>query len=372
MALSNQTDPKLAERQLTDWLATKLGDARDVRVSGARVPTAAGLSAETILFDAGWVDSGGSRARRLAARVQPSGEAVFPSYDFEAEFRVMTVLGEAGLAVPEVLWHERDRSILGGEFIVMEQIDGRVPGDDPTYTTAGWVLELSPEAQATLYDNALQALAAVHTVDWRAAGIDLPGDGATPRPGLDRQLEYWERTFEWASGGKGDANATIEGALDWVRENRPVREERLVLNWGDARLGNILFAEDLSVAAVLDWEMAAVASPELDLGWWLFLIRLHTEGIGAPVPAGFPTREATVARYEQLSGLTVSDLEFYEVFAALRMAIIMHRAGDLMIRAGLLPPDATMKLNNPTTQLLAEQLGLPAPTGAVQDFVGNR
>jgi hypothetical protein len=54
------------------------------------------------------------------------------------------------------------------------------------------------------------------------------------------------------------------------------------------------------------------------------------------------------------------------------MAIIMHRAGDLMIRAGLLPPDATMKLNNPTTQLLAEQLGLPAPAGAVQDFVGNR
>jgi aminoglycoside phosphotransferase (APT) family kinase protein len=370
MALSNQTDPRLAERQLTSWLASKLEDARNVRVSDARVPTAGGLSAETVLFDATWVEPGGSRSRRLAARVQPSGDAVFPTYDFRAEFRVLAALGGAGVAVPEVLWHERDPSVLGGEFIVMDQVDGRVPADDPTYTTAGWVLELRPEERARLYDNALQALAAVHGVDWRAAGLGPPGGGAAHRPGLDQQLAYWENTFEWAAGG--EANPTVEAALDWVRQHRPTRDERLVFNWGDARLGNIVFADDLSVAAVLDWEMAAVASPELDLGWWLFLIRLHTDGIGAPVPDGFPSRDATIARYEQLTGLEVGDLDFYEVFAALRMAIIMHRAGDLMIRAGLLPPDATMKLNNPTTQLLAEQLGLPAPAGAVQDFVGNR
>jgi aminoglycoside phosphotransferase (APT) family kinase protein len=370
MALSNQTDPRLAERQLTSWLAGKLEDARDVRVSNARVPTAGGLSAETVLFDATWVQAGGPRSRRLAARVQPSGDAVFPTYDFRSEFRILAALGGAGLAVPEVLWHERDPSVLGGEFIVMEQVDGRVPADDPPYTTEGWVLELTPEDQATMYDNALQALATVHGVDWRAAGLDLSDGGTTHPPGLDQQLAYWESTFAWAASG--EANPTVEAALDWAREHRPARDGRLVLNWGDARLGNILFADDLSVAAMLDWEMAVPASPELDLGWWLFLIRLHTDGIGAPVPAGFPNRDGTVARYEQLTGLEVCDLEFYEVFAALRMAIIMHRAGDLMIRAGLLPPDATMKLNNPTTQLLAEQLGLPAPAGAVQDFVGNR
>jgi aminoglycoside phosphotransferase (APT) family kinase protein len=370
MALSNQTDPRYAERQLSSWLATKLDKAESVDVFGARVPTAGGLSAETILFEASWVQSGRSRSRRLAARLQPSGEAVFPRYDFRSEFRVLAALGCAGLPVPEVLWHEQDPSVLGGEFIVMEQVDGRVPADDPPYTLEGWVLDLSPEQQAALYDNALQALAAIHRLDWRASGLDVLSEAAGEAPGLDQQLAYWESTFAWAA--EGESNPTVEAAFEWVHQHRPLTEERLVLNWGDARLGNILFAEDLSVAAMLDWEMAALASPELDLGWWLFLIRNHTAGIGAPIPAGFPDRDATVARYQELTGHEVEHLEFYEVFAALRLAIIMHRAGNLMIRAGLLPADAPMKLNNPISQLLAAQLGLPAPEGTVQSFVGNR
>jgi aminoglycoside phosphotransferase (APT) family kinase protein len=370
MALSNQTDPRYAERQLTSWLASKVGNAEEVRVFDARVPTAGGLSAETVLFEASWLESGQQRSRRLAARVQPTGDAVFPRYDFRSEFRVLAALGCAGLPVPEVLWHEHDPSVLGSQFIVMQQVDGRVPADDPPYTTDGWVLDLTPEEQASLYDNALQALAGVHRLDWRASGLELLADEVSGAPGLDQQLADWERTFAWAA--EGESNPTIEAAFEWVRENRPRTEERLVLNWGDARLGNILFAEDMSVAAMLDWEMATLASPELDLGWWLFLIRNHTEGIGAPIPVGFPDRDATVARYEELTGHEVQHLEFYEAFAALRLAIIMHRAGNLMIRAGLLPPDAPLKFNNPISQLLALQLGLPAPEGTVQNFVGNR
>jgi aminoglycoside phosphotransferase (APT) family kinase protein len=295
---------------------------------------------------------------------------VFPSYDLHTEYRVVAALGCAGLPVPEVLWHERERSVLGGEFIVMEQVDGRVPADDPPYTVEGWVVDLAPSDQALLYDNALQALARLHTLDWHAAGFDALDRDPAAAPGLDQQLAYWERTYTWAADG--EPNPTVDGAFDWVREHRPLSDDRLVVCWGDARLGNILFADDLSVAALLDWEMATLGSPELDLGWWLFLIRNHTDGIGAPLPAGFPSREATVARYEELTGNTVEHLDFYEVFAALRLAIIMHRAGNLMISFGLLPPGAPMRLNNPITQLLAETLELPAPEGAVQSFVGNR
>jgi aminoglycoside phosphotransferase (APT) family kinase protein len=364
MALSNKTDPRHAERQLTAWLSTRLQDANDVRVHDAHVPTAGGLSAETVLFEVSWTQSGKPRTRSLAARVQPSGDAVFPAYDFATEFRVLAALGCAGMPVPEVLWHEPDRSVLGGEFIVMEQVHGRVPADDPPYTMDGWVLDLSADEQARLYDNALQALAAIHRVDWRAAGLDVL------QHGLDEQLAYWERTFAWAANG--ESNPTVEAAFEWIHANRPADAASPVLNWGDARLGNILFADDLSVAAALDWEMAALGSPELDLGWWTFLIRNHTDAIGAPLPAGFPDRQATIARYEELTGHTVEHLEFYEAFAGLRLAIIMHRAGNLMIGAGLLPPGAPMKLNNPCSQLLAGLLGLPAPDGSVQSFVGNR
>jgi aminoglycoside phosphotransferase (APT) family kinase protein len=118
--------------------------------------------------------------------------------------------------------------------------------------------------------------------------------------------------------------------------------------------------------------MAALASPELDLGWWAFLMRYHTDGIGASRPRGFPDVTATIARYEELSGHRVAHLRFHEVFAGLRLSIIMHRAGNLMIGAGLLPPDAPMKFNNPASTLLAELLELSAPEGTVQSFVGNR
>ena len=60
------------------------------------------------------------------------------------------------------------------------------------------------------------------------------------------------------------------------------------------------------------------------------------------------------------------------MFAALRLSILMHRAGNLMIAAGLLPPDAPMKLNNPASQLLAKLIGAPAPERRAQSFIGNR
>jgi aminoglycoside phosphotransferase (APT) family kinase protein len=135
----------------------------------------------------------------------------------------------------------------------------------------------------------------------------------------------------------------------------------LTLSWGDARLGNIIFADDLSAAAVLDWEMAGLASPELDLAWWLFLNRHHCEGIGMPRPAGLPTDEETVRRYEELTGRRVENLHYYLVFAGVRMASLMVRVAQLMIAEGLVPSDSGMALNNPASQLLATLLDLPAP-----------
>ena len=62
-----------------------------------------------------------------------------------------------------------------------------------------------------------------------------------------------------------------------------------MLSWGDARIGNMMFGDDLAVNGVLDWEMVGLGSPDIELGWWLFILRHHTEGIGAPLPPGFPT-----------------------------------------------------------------------------------
>lgn len=97
-------------------------------------------------------------------------------------------------------------------------------------------------------------------------------------------------------------------------------------------------------------------------------------GIGAPPLPGFPTAQQTLARYSELAGVAVDHglVAFYEVFAATRLSILMHRAGNMMVEAGLLPPGAPMRISNPASQTLARLLDLPAPEGETQSFVGNR
>jgi aminoglycoside phosphotransferase (APT) family kinase protein len=369
MALSNTTNPEKAAAQLGLAIERRVDGASNVRVADVQIPQASGLSNETVLFEATWDQNGGERHERLVARVQPSGPAVFPRYDLGLEFSVMQALERnTDVPVPGMLFTDDDPSLLGAPFIVMRRVDGRVPSDDPPFTVEGWVLDLSDQERERLAENAVQVLARLHAVDVDAAGLGALR--AHPEAGIDGQLAFWRETLAWAA--EGDANPTVEAGLDWLEAHAPDDRGDAVLSWGDARVGNMIFDDDLSVAAVLDWEMVAVAPAGLDVGWWLFLLRHHTEGVGAPLPAGFPSREAFVARYEELTGTTLADLHFWEVFAAVRLSALMHRAGNLMITAGLLPPDAPMKLNNPASQLLAKLLELPAPEGVAQSFIGNR
>jgi aminoglycoside phosphotransferase (APT) family kinase protein len=371
MALANTRDPADSARRLSAWLAGVLPGAEQVTVSNVSTPGAAGLSNETLMFEASWVQGGEPTSARLVARVAPSGPAVFPSYDLPREFRVMKALAEhTAVPVPRMRWLEEDVSVLGAPFIVMDRADGRIAEDDPPFTAAGWVLdELTPEQRRQMCVNSLTVLAQVHAVDWQGLGLGwlAPAGGGDP---FDADLAHWTETFDWAR--EGDGNPTVEAGLEWLAEHRPPESGPVVLNWGDARIGNMLFGADLAVNAVLDWEMVGVGRPEIELAWWLFMVRHHTEGIGVPLPEGILTREEAIEVYEQASGHPVRELDYYEVWAAVRLAILMHRAGNLMIAAGMLPAGAPMKLNNPASQLLAKLIGVEAPTGEAQSFIGNR
>ena len=371
MALANTRDPEQSQQQLAGWLAGKLPGAEELTVGEIETPQASGLSNETLLFTAAWTENGERRGGQYVTRIAPQGPSVFPRYDLVTEQRVMQALSKhTSVPVPATPWVETDTSVLGAPFLVMERLSGQVPCDDPPFTTGGWVVELSPEDQARMCDNALAVLAEIHKADWEALGLGFlnrPELGTTP---LDQYIADARETYAWAA--EGEVNPTIEAGFAWVEANLPDEQEPTVLNWGDARIGNMLIGDDLAINGVLDWEMVGIGSPELDLGWWAFLLRHHTEGVGAPVPPGFPSRDEFAARYEELTGHVVRQLDFYEAFAALRLSILMHRAGNLMIMAGLLPPDAPMKFNNPASQLLAKLIGVDAPTGEAQSFIGNR
>jgi aminoglycoside phosphotransferase (APT) family kinase protein len=328
--------------------------ARNVVVSNVAPPQATGFSTDTLLFDAVWHAKDSERRRSFVARVRPTGYAVFPEYDIALQYNVVKTLGErTDIPVPKVHWLEEDDSILGAPFYVMDRVDGRIPGDNPPYHAAGWVTEITPAERAALWWDGLDALARIHRLDWRDLGFDALDRKRFGAPGLEQQLNYYEHYFEWAKRGR--ENPIAARAFEWLKQNRPPASH-LGLCWGDARIGNMIFKDGRCVA-VLDWEMVTLGDPIQDLAWWLFLDRHHSEGIGVPRLEGFPTREETVARYEELTRRRVETLHYYEVFAAFRFAVIMMRVAQSWMEYEVLPPDSDLETNNIVTQLLERLLG---------------
>src|SRR5207248_2681064 len=130
--------------------------------------------------------------------------------------------------------------------------------------------------------------------------------------------------------------------------------------WGDARIGNMLF-HDFQCRAIVDWEMLSLAGPMYDLGWWLFLDRFHSEGTGVDRLPGLGSYDDTVAQYESLTGTKARHLEFYEIFAGFRFAVIMIKLAH-MFKEYDIEGMESMETNNPVTQVLARMLDVPPPS----------
>lgn len=376
-----ERDPGALRAGLAQWLASRLpgagapGSPGGVVIGDLTTPQGSGFSNETHLFDASWGEGDAAASGRFVLRVAPTVYQVFLEARFEEQYRVMAALaGQDGLPVPRLVDYEDDPALFGAPFFVMHAVDGVVPNDNPPYHVSGWLHEITPAERAAMWWSGVEVLARVHTLDPFALGLGFLDDPARGRTGLDQQLTYYEQMLDWAAattvGGQRVLDAAPEplaSARAWLRAHQPVQEGTPALLWGDARIGNIMFTPGpYTAAAVLDWEMAALGPPEIDLAWFLFLDRHHHEGMGVPRLEGFPSREETVARYERLTGRTVRDLDYYEVFAAQRFAVVMLRIMLMCVELGLMDANADMIVNNAASRLLATTLGLPAPGAAPQ------
>lgn len=348
MAIGAQRDIDATRAQLAQWICPRLG------ADAAEVPEITapwnGFSNETLLFDVHWRRRGEQRTERLVARVKPPVH-VFPEYDLRKQYRAMELMGPTGVPVPRMRWYEDDPAVLGAPFFVMDRIDGAIPPDNPTYHVADVCASWSPESRRAAWLDGVAQMARIHRLDWRAAGfgwLDQPRWGPT---GLAQQLGYYRHYLGWATDGH--PHPTCDPGLRWLEEHAP-REERLGLSWGDARVGNMIFADD-RCAAVLDWEMAAILDPEADLAWWLFLDWHHSAGFGIDRLAGFPDPSETVAAWEARVDRPARHLPYYEVFAAFRFAVIMIRIAALTAAANLPIPE-NFAVDNVPSRRLAELL----------------
>lgn len=325
MPSSSGFDPLSLQGRLEPWLASRLPGASDVTVTHLDAPGETGHSSETVLFDAEWTEGGRRILEQLVLRTAPSGHVVFPIYDLGLQYEVMARVGAAApdVPLPPLRWYEPDPEPIGKEFFVMGRVHGQVPPDRMPYTMQGWLLEeSSPEEQRRLQTSGVEILARLHAIDWRAAGLDILDQRRYGAVGLDQQLGFYEAFLEW---GRGEhPQPRLHEVARWLRANAPEAEPDPVLNWGDARIGNIMFVDHEPVA-VLDWEMATLGPPQVDLAWYCLFERFFSAELGVENLPGFATIDEVVAHYEAVSGHHVGDLGWYSVWGAFRYAVVMMR-----------------------------------------------
>jgi aminoglycoside phosphotransferase (APT) family kinase protein len=258
-------------------------------------------------------------SHRWVLRRPPLGHVQPTAHDMAREFRVINALGPTDVPVPIAYAFCDDPAINGSTFYVMEQVDGRIP------RTAADLASFSVDEARRCSEQLVDVLAAIHRVDWAAAGL---GDFGRPDGYLARQVRRWNQQWEGSKeAGCPDVPAITELAAV-LAASAPTSPTSTIVH-GDYRLDNTMLAPDDAgrIVAVLDWEMSTIGDPLADLG--LFLLYWARDEAQAVAPAsigagaGFMSRDEVVARYGTATGTDLGALDWYEVFAAYKLAVIV-------------------------------------------------
>jgi aminoglycoside phosphotransferase (APT) family kinase protein len=334
--------------RLCGWLQAKMPRAEQLQISEFTSPEA-GASNETLLFTASWIEQGQQQERGLVARLQPTGQGIFPSYNLALQFNAMSALADSDVPVPAMLALEEDDALLGRPFYVMERVEGRYLADNPPYHMDGWLTECSPQERHAIWRNAIREIARISKVDWQGRGFEEICGYAPHDTPLQAQLAEYEAFLRWAEE-QNRPYPKLWACLAWLQQHQP-DDQPLALCWGDAKASNLMM-NGTDISATLDWEMVHLGNPVHDLAWWFVLDGSFTEGLGVPPLEGIPGREELIELWQQESGRSVQDLDYYEFFSVFQFGVIMARVGTLLTARGIFQPADEFDVNNTCTPLL--------------------
>jgi aminoglycoside phosphotransferase (APT) family kinase protein len=266
------------------------------------------------------LETGGRRD--LVLRRPPFGSRVRTAHDVGREYRILSGLRAVYPKVPRALAHCEDTSVLGAPFYIMERLEGVIlRGHLPE------ALRPEPAIMAGVATAFVETLAELHAVDPAAAGL---ADLGRPEGYVQRQVESW--SARWAAA-RTDEIPEMDRAAAWLERHRPA-ESGATLIHNDFKYDNLVLAEDdwTRVVGVLDWEMATVGDPLMDLGgalgYWVQpddppeILGL---GLSPTMLPGNPARAEVAERYAALSGRDVGNLVFYFAFGLFKIAVIIQQ-----------------------------------------------
>ncbi|MCU1393324.1 MAG: hypothetical protein JWM34_1752 [Ilumatobacteraceae bacterium] len=297
----------------TGALATFLDDSLGDHAPIAVTPLTGGGSCEVFTVDRG--------DARWVLRRAPRHASSSTAHDVLREFRILDAIKDQSVPIARPVVACDDSAVFGASFYVMQRIDG-----SPILQRVPEAWAAAPETHGRALEELIDALVAIHAVDWRSCGL---ADMAPSPNYLERQLTRWLSQLE-SYGGRDLPPAHRVG--DWLAEHRP-HDRPSALCHGDYKLDNVLFAPTTppDLLAVVDWEMSAIGDPLVDLAWAL-IFHPGPEGtmrLGMGKEPRFsvehlPDRAALIARYAARSGRDTADIGWYDVFARWKLAIVLE------------------------------------------------
>lgn len=259
--------------------------------------------------------------KEFVLRKPPIG-AIKRGHDMHREFKVQSGVRGAFSKVPKMFSFSEDTTILGSDFYIMEKVDGIILN-----YTAAKERNLSASEYTSVANSWLETMTQLHAVDYKEVGLESLGK---PEGYVSRQVTNWGKQFLKV---KTAAYPEASLVMEWMEKYQPKEYQHCLIH-NDYKYDNIVFKDDAwkEVAAVLDWEMATLGDPLMDLGtslgYWTVATDHEFVKQGIPSPTifeGNPIRSEIAQMYAQKSGRNVDHLVFYYVFGLFKIAVIAQQ-----------------------------------------------
>jgi aminoglycoside phosphotransferase (APT) family kinase protein len=261
-----------------------------------------------------------ARSGRYVLRRKPPGKLLPSAHAVDREYRVVSALHELGFPVARPYLLCTDEGVVGTQFYVMEYVSGRVI----------WIPHIpgvSAQERSGIFDSLNATIAALHAVDYRAAGLS---DFGKPEGYVARQVKRWSEQYR---ASETEKIAEMDRLMEWLPTAAPSSGQHALVH-GDFRLDNCILDErEPRVRAVLDWELSTIGDPIADFTYHLMQWRMPPapsgSGVGSLVghegEPGLPSLDDYVARYCQRRGLAgIPDLDIYLAYNFFRLAAIFQ------------------------------------------------